>query len=278
MNRLEAIQHIIAQADQGELIFPTNMRAAINLQRALNDPDCHLESAAQLALGEPLIAARLVAIANSVAYTRYGAKVDNLRNAINLLGFKTLRSLVAAIIVRQFSGGIADPAIREKAELLWQHSAHVAALAKVIAAHLPQLDPDTALFAGIVHEIGGFYLLSRAEALPALLEDSPEGRPDDAERKLALRVLDILMVPQTVASAVESLWRGLHAIPPATLGDTLALANDLAAVPSPLPRSATAGIVQAAEPVDFEIRGKMLQAILAESAGEIRSLTDMLLV
>jgi hypothetical protein len=29
------------------------------------------------------------------------------------------------------------------------------------------VNEDTALFAGIVHEVGGFYLLSRAEEFPA---------------------------------------------------------------------------------------------------------------
>jgi hypothetical protein len=54
MNRLEAIQRIVTQADRGEPLFPTGMRAAIHLQQALNDPDCHLKAAAQLALANGL--------------------------------------------------------------------------------------------------------------------------------------------------------------------------------------------------------------------------------
>lgn len=271
MNRLEAIRRIVEEADRGELIFPTNVRASIKLQQTLNEPDCHLETAAQLVLAEPLVAARLVSIANSVAYTRYGAKVDNVRNAVHLLGFKTLRALVAAIIVRQFSGGIADPALREKADRLWLHCAQVAALAKVVAGHLHGQDADTAMFAGIVHEIGGFYLLSRAEELPALLEAGGE----EEDLALARGILGILMVPKTVVSAVESLWEKAHNLPPILLGDTLALANRLSPVPSPL--SGPAGAESAPECPDVELQGRKLQAILAESAGEIQSLTDMLL-
>lgn len=268
MNRTEAIRRIVEEADRGELIFPTNVRASIKLQQALNEPDCHLETAAQLVLAEPLIAARLVSIANSVAYTRYGAKVDNVRNAVQLLGFKTLRALVAAIIVRQFSGGIADPALREKADRLWQHCAHVAALAKVIAGHVRGQDADTAMFAGIVHEIGGFYLLSRAEELPELLEAGSEAE----DLALTRGILGILLVPKTVVTAVAELWEKAHNLPPILLGDTLALANRLATVPSPLTAAEAAP-----ECPDVELQGRKLKAILEESAGEVESLTDMLL-
>lgn len=277
MNRSEAIRRIVEEADRGELIFPTNLSASIKLQQALNDPGCHLETAARLVLAEPLIAARLVAIGNSVAYTRYGARIDNVRNAVNLLGFQTLRSLVAAIVVRQFSSAIAEPALREKSALLWQHCAHAAALAKVIAGHVGGLDPDTALFAGIVHEIGGFYLLSRAEAFPVLLDESALEADRTVDRELARGILRLLLVPRSVIEAVESLWDAAHAVPPVTLGDTLALANELSPVPSPLGLSA-AGSIQPAALSECALQGKPLQAILEASASEIKSLTDMLLV
>jgi hypothetical protein len=171
-----------------------------------------------------------------------------------------------------------EPAIREKAELLWQHCAHVAALAKVIARELTQLDPDTAMFAGIVHEIGGFYLLSRTEEFPGLLEGDPQYWTADADLDLARSVLRILMVPRPVTSAVEALWGGVRNIPPVTLGDTLVLANDLAPIPSPLAVSGAAGALPAAGRIDFPVRDTTLQAILGESADEIKSLTDALLI
>lgn len=278
MDKLKALKLIVEQAGRGELIFPTNVAASLKLQQALDDPDCHLEAATELVLAEPLIAARLVAIGNSVAYTRFGGKVNNVRSAVSLLGFRTLRSLVAAIIVRQFSSAISDPAIRGKAELLWRHSANVAALAKVIARLTTEVDPETAMFAGVVHEIGSFYLLSRAEEFPALLLDdhSQEAGVADA-LYLAHSVLQILKVPKPVTSAVETLYSGGESRPPVTLGDVLSLANALATVPSPL-RGFGAGPLEAkAEYVDFPVGDKTLQMILVESADEISSMTEALL-
>jgi HD-like signal output (HDOD) protein len=69
MDRPEAFKSIAAQAGRGELTFPTNVNATLKLQQALSDPELHADDAARLVQAEPLLAARTVAIANSVAYT-----------------------------------------------------------------------------------------------------------------------------------------------------------------------------------------------------------------
>jgi hypothetical protein len=58
MDRLDAFKSIAAQAGRGELTFPTHVDATLKLQRALSDPDCHVEEAARLVQAEPLLAAR----------------------------------------------------------------------------------------------------------------------------------------------------------------------------------------------------------------------------
>src|SRR5437762_357263 len=106
MDRLEVFRSIATQAGRGELTFPTNVNASLKIQQALDDPECHMEAAAKLIQAEPLLAARTVAIANSVAYNRSGNEITNVRSAVMRLGFSTLRSLVAALIVRQFGSKI----------------------------------------------------------------------------------------------------------------------------------------------------------------------------
>ncbi|MBA3033089.1 MAG: HDOD domain-containing protein [Gammaproteobacteria bacterium] len=285
MNAHQALDLIVGQARRGELIFPTNMAASLRLQRALGDPGCHLETAAELVLAEPLIAARLVAIANSVAYTRFGGRVSNVRAAVSLLGFTPLRSLVAAIVVRQLASEIADAELRHKAELLWQHCATVAALAKVLAREFTEIDPETALFAGIVHEIDGFYLLSRAAEFPALFKDDPGASGLKMRAVLVRCILQTLKIPRPVGGAVESLFDGSPVRPPVTVDDVLSLANTLAAVASPLAGWGGIGAETAVGIPDFSLGipdfsrdGKTLTAVLESAADEIRSITESLLL
>jgi hypothetical protein len=277
MDRISAFKSIATQASLGELTFPTNVDATLKLQSALNDPDCHADLAARLVQAEPLLAARTVAIANSVAYNRSGSDVTNVRAAIQRVGFRTLNALAAAVIVRQLDSKITHPALRAKADQLWQHSAHVAALSQVIARRVSHTDPETAMFAGIVHEVGGFYLLSRAEEFPGLLDGPPEEWIDFGEVDIGRGVLLKLGVPSTVMMAIEAMWHGMRALPPETLGDTLLLANDLAPIASPLLARPGASSLHTASTIDFIIGEGTLASVLAESTDEVRSLTSALL-
>ena len=234
MNRIEAFGYIAAQAARGDISFPTSVNAVLRLQRALNDPDCHLEDAIRLVLGEPQLAARTVALANSSAFNAGGKPITNVRAAVTRVGYRNLQMLVASLAVRQFGSCIQDPDLRSKAEQLWEHTVQVAALAQVFARRVTFVNPDTAMFAGIVHEIGAFYLLMRADEFPGLLDDDEDRWGELCEEVVTREVGRRLSLPDPVAEAVFELRGGWLHMPPTSLLDTLLLANLYAAIPSPL--------------------------------------------
>jgi hypothetical protein len=278
MDRLDAFKHVAAQASRGDLAFPTNVNASIRLQEALSDPDCHVEAAAKLIQADPLLAARTVAIANSVAYNRSGTEISSVRSAVQRLGVRTLQSLVAALIVRQLGSKIADPDLRAMSAQLWEHTAHVAALAQVIARRVTHVDPDTALFTGIIHEVGAFYMLAQADAYPGIMQGDPEDWVEHGEMAIGRGVLRKLVVPEAVMASVEAMWVGMRALPPENLGDTLLLANDLAPVPSPMHQRPGATTPAAARTIDFAIGEGTLDEILRESANDVQSLFSVLML
>ena len=278
MNRLETFGLIAAQAERGEIIFPTSVNAALRLQLALDDPNCHIDDAIKLVLGEPQLAARTVALANSAAFNRNGdAGVTNVRAAVMRIGYRSLRTLVASLVVRQFGSRIVDPQLRAKAEQLWQHTAHVAALAQVFARRITFINADTALFSAIVHEVGGFYLLSRADEFPGLLDDDPENWIALCEEVLNREVMRKLAIPEPVMEAIQGLRNNVLGVPPATLLDTLLLANRYAPVPSPL--AATPRVQPADDTApDFLVDQATLDNILKEAAEEFQRMSAALLV
>jgi HD-like signal output (HDOD) protein len=279
VNRLEAFGYIAAQAARGEISLPTSVNAALRLQLALDNPDCHIEDAIKLVLGEPQLAARTVALANSAAFNGNGNSIiTNVRAAVMRVGYRSLQTLVSSLVVRQFGSRIVDPALRAKAEQLWEHTAHVAALAQVIARRVTFVNPDTAMFAAIVHEVGGFYLLSRADEFPGLLDDDPEKWAELCEEVVSREVLRKLAVPQQVANSILALRDGWLTMPPSTLLDTLLLANQFAPVPSPLGPQPTAMPEHTDSVLDFVIDDATLQSILDESEDEVRSMSAALLV
>lgn len=279
MNRLEAFGYIAAQAARGEITLPTSVNAALRLQLALDNPDCHIEDAIKLVLGEPQLAARTVALANSAAFNRNGdAPITNVRAAVMRVGYRSLQTLVASLVVRQFGSKIVDPKLRAKAEQLWEHTAHVAALAQVLARKVTFINADTAMFAAIVHEVGGFYLLSRADEFPGLLDEDPEKWAELCEEVVSREVMRKLSIPEPVSSAIVGLRDAWMSMPPASLLDTLLLANQFAPVASPLSVREEPLPNHEDSVLDFVIDNATLQEILAESADEVKSMSAALLV
>jgi HD-like signal output (HDOD) protein len=271
MEKLRDYADIVAQASRGELVFPTSVNAALRLQMAVSDPDCETEDVIRKVLGEPLLAARTVALANAVVFNRGGAPVTSVRSAVQRVGFRNLYTMAAAMVVRQFGSRIRDAALRAQAEQLWRHSAHVAALAHVIARKLTNTDPDTALFAGIVHEAGGFYLLSRADEIPGLLDD-PDDWAGAAQEIICREVMRKMAIPDPVGQAIVSLRGATLTPPPLGLRDTLLIAKRLAPVASPL-----APPTEHASLAGFFSDNAALQQIVLESADEAASMSAALL-
>jgi HD-like signal output (HDOD) protein len=276
MERIDALRQIAAQAQEGELIFPTGLDLAMKLVRQLDDPECHVDQAAKLIKNDPLISARALAVANSAIYNRSGQPISDVRHAVARIGLRMTRSLAVAIATRQMAGEPKTPQLRQAAAQLWSHTAHVAALAQVIARRITHLDPETAFFAGIVHEIGGFYLISRAAEFPSLIDGEPADWAEHAEPLIGRSILNKLAVPANVIEALERTWEGLLSLPPVSLSDTLLLANELAPVTSPLHDRKEGALLHQTHIIDAAVDDAFISSILAESASEVESLSKAL--
>lgn len=279
VNKLEAFGYIAAQAARGEITFPTSVNAVLRLQRALDDPDCHIDEAIRLVLAEPQLAARTVAVANTPAFGGSSAMpVTNVRTAVTRIGYRRLQGLVASLVVRQFGNRIVDRALRAKAEQLWEHTTHVAAIAHSLARHVPGVNPDTALFAGIVHEVGGFYLLARADEFPGLLDDDPENWGALCEDVVSAEVMKKLSIPPLVAEAIADMRDGFLNLPPTSLLDTLLLANQYAPVASPLDKRHEPSPHADEQAPDVALPDATLDDILVEARATARAMGDVALV
>lgn len=265
-----ALERLAEDASRGKLVIPSHAKVLLGVQRALDDPDCPIDKLCQLISAEPVLSARVISVANSVAYRRTGPIVAGVRNAVSRLGFRNVRTLAAAVLVRQMRDASTLPAHRDLARRLWEHSVHVAALGRALAQRVVRKDPDAAFFAGIVHEAGGFYLIARTADMPGLIDEARANWEGDAESLIGGYVLRALDVPAEVLGAADELWRGQPHAPPYSLGDALCLADRLSPVASPFakprpPSAATPALDDA-----------NLKAALAESDFEVKSLVAAL--
>jgi HD-like signal output (HDOD) protein len=222
----------IAQELSGDVVFPTAFDVVSRLRKALQDPNLPLPRLAEIVELEPLISGRLIGLANSVAFRRRGMEVRSVKVAVTRLGINLVRSTAMGIAMSQLLRAKDLLPFGELAQNLWQHSLQAAAAAEVIAHRMTShIAPDEALLAGLVHDLGAFYMLYRASQYPEL-----RARPDTVRflitewhESIGHALLVALGMPHTIADAMRDHDRP-RAVPrpPANLADVVFIANLIA--------------------------------------------------
>lgn len=273
----EALSNLAREAAQGDLVFPTHTHVAIQVRLALDDPEIDIAQAAKLIQAEPMLAAKVVGVANSAAFSRSGIALTDTRSAVARLGITLVKALATSVILRQLSAS--QSATHESLTgRLWEHSAHVAALAYVLAKRIGRQNPDTALFAGIVHELVYFYLIARAAEHPALLKADVEAVWRDGGKALVEdAVLKSLALPGEVTQAIVGMRSGSFTMPPANLTDILRLADCLTPIANPFETDSSSRQNVAVVALSTRIiADRTLAEILDDSAEELATLVKSL--
>ncbi|MFN2309593.1 MAG: HDOD domain-containing protein [Gammaproteobacteria bacterium] len=160
---LALLQSILGDAKAGRLRLPSLPDLALKVRSAVNNPRRSVADIARLVQFDPALAARLIQIANGPLY-RGSKKFDNCHSAITRMGLTAARDLVVGFTLRNLFR-TRTPLLSERLQQTWEHSCRVAAISSVLARLTPGLDPDRALLAGLVHDIGVLPLLQYIETL-----------------------------------------------------------------------------------------------------------------
>lgn len=157
---------------EDRLALPGMPDIAVRVRRLVADPEAGPNDVIRVLQADPAVAAQLLKTANSALYAA-SAKADSLRSAVMRLGLRTVREVVTAVTMRQVFRA-ANPLLHRRMVELWMHSTLVAAIASVMARGLRGFDPDQALLAGLIHDIGAVPLVAHAGDYPELAAD-PRG-------------------------------------------------------------------------------------------------------
>lgn len=161
------ISKIKSEHEAGRLVLPSLPEIVIRIRQAVNNDDVNLGDIVKLIQLDPSLTARLVQIANSPLY-RSRQPVDNCLMVVNRLGIKTTRDIVTCLVLNNMFN-TKSALLHSKVQALWQHSCHVAAIASTIAKITPNLHEDTALLAGLLHDIGVLPILHYAVEFPDII-------------------------------------------------------------------------------------------------------------
>lgn len=229
------IQHFriledIAYDLSGDTNFPICMDAAILVRNTLKAPFADIDKVAQVVRMEPLISSKLLRLANSVSYNRSGKAISDLPAAIARLGFDIVRTTSLAVALDQMlkSRNLAN--FDSIGQSTWEHSIQVSAIARVLARRLGRVNPEEALLAGLVHDIGIFYLLYRAAEYPEYRRNIPATLEllRGWHESIGESLLHILGLTEAITKAVGNHHQRLEIAEPSSVRDVLYFANLLA--------------------------------------------------
>ena len=158
-NRLYLDCYQFMQSDKLEL--PTIPDVAFKIRRAINDEKANNSKIARVIQIDPSITARVIKIANSPLY-RGRRKIESCPEALTRLGLKAAQDIITSFALKTVFKA-KSPLIRRKMTDLWLHSSYVAAISAVFAHKTPGFDPDRAMLAGLIHDIGIVPILAYAD-------------------------------------------------------------------------------------------------------------------
>lgn len=147
-----------------ELQIPTLPEIALKLRSAVAS-DVSVREVAGIIQLDPVIAAKIVHVANSPLYLP-ARPITSCQDAVARLGLSATRSLVTAFCLKQvFSAK--NPDIKRALTEQWRQSVYLSNLCFVLASGNDGIDPEEALLAGLLCDIGIVPFLCFAENLPA---------------------------------------------------------------------------------------------------------------
>ncbi|WP_394777496.1 HDOD domain-containing protein [Undibacterium sp.] len=158
----EFIEGLTAELSAKELIFPTSLNATMKIRKALSNPDISNDAVARIISAEPVLSAQVLRLSNSIIYNHTNKRISELRVATMTLGFAAVRNVAISVGMKQLTEHKSTGQSSQRMEGLWTRSLRVAAMSYVVAKNLTKLSPDKALLAGLLHDVGKFYILNRA--------------------------------------------------------------------------------------------------------------------
>jgi putative nucleotidyltransferase with HDIG domain len=230
---------ILKRLDSDSLLVPAMPVIAVQCMRLLEDPNQTFKMVGDLVGKDPLLASRVLRLANSAAFPGK-SPATSLDQAIPRMGTEGLKlALVHYSMYQAFSSR--DARIQSAFRGIWEHSLAVALIAKEIAGQVDSkgsIDTGVAYLAGLLHDVGKpvvAALLLEAEklhsinksAVPWINHNVWRQVVDRSHRNIGVALARRWQLPGEISGAVEK-CASYDATVPLAYANIVCLANAFA--------------------------------------------------
>ena len=279
MDAFEFVRELASELSSSSIELPSFPDVALRVHKVLSEDGASAERVVRVLGAEPVLATRVLAMANSAALNPGGKPVTELRAAVTRLGFDALRAAAIGFAMAQLRRAKAFAGIERHLNVLWQHSVLVASLCFVVARRSNKVSPDMAMLTGLVHGVGKLYILTHSMRHPALFGDQTmyQRIVRDWHGNIAKALLESWCLADEIVNAVSSYedsereLRGTGA----ALADVLEIADMLSMCKDSADLIRTR-LTNRKAAVHLGLDADICQALVGESAEELAALRSAL--
>lgn len=246
------VREIAADLSHGRVIFPTSFETTLRLRELLRSDEASARDVERAVAGDPLLSSKIIQVANSAAFSRGARPVSDIRAAVVRVGMIQVRNLAAAVAMSQMVTYRPMVPFKDLCQGMMNHCRRVAGVAMVLAREHSRVDPGTAYFTGLVHDIGVFYLLYRLAERREFFSNATELNAllHEWHGQIGHAVLATLDVPDEVQQAIAHHDEARPVRGIGQLADLLYVANALAQL---TPEGRAPIVAECAHPFEAEV-------------------------
>ena len=149
------------------ITLPSLPEIALYINAALEKEDVSTSKLSKIIQMDPVIAARVVQVANSSLYG--DTKNDSIQEALARIGIDGVRTIVMGVVLRDLFMPNTQPVIDSMTKF-YEHSIRTGVICYALAKKLKGFNRDQAFMAGILHDIGVVPILVVADRHPQIAE------------------------------------------------------------------------------------------------------------
>lgn len=164
------LEHVQQELDANRLILPTLPDIALRVRDAVSRGEATAQELATMIMTDAALSTRLIQVANSPLY-RGSVEIKNIQMAVTRLGNKTIRTLITSLVMQQMFAPTTET-LEQYFRETWEQSVNVSSISRALVTFAPHLNPDEAMLAGLIHQIGKLPILTLVENIPEF-RDSP---------------------------------------------------------------------------------------------------------
>lgn len=166
------------------IALPSFPDIALQIKSLLDDDDTTAGDVARALTNDPAITVKLIKTCNSALY-QTAKEITSPHDAIVRLGFETTRRLVNIFAMKELFRS-KNQALQLRMSELWSDSREVATISYVLAEITPKMDPELAMLAGLVQNIGAVPIIEHLDHYPQVMKI--EQKVDELVQKLKTKI------------------------------------------------------------------------------------------